>query len=114
MKKNKINEENMFEKYDDLFAEQDKQYDTNNTNRYAKKKSVRSEDVEYQRYVPKKDSPVDKNKRLVAIGITSFFVFGIAMFMLTNSASLREVPFFVIIGGFALISSFFRSTKRKK
>jgi len=114
MKKNKVNEENMFQKYDDLFAEQDKQYDTNNTNRYAKKKNVRSEDVEYQRYEPKKDEPEDKNKRLIAIAVSSFIIFGFVIYMMTSSATLREVPFFVIIGGFALISSFFRSTKRKK
>jgi len=114
MKKNKTNEENMFQKYDDLFAEQDEKYDTNNTSRYAKKKNVRSEDVEYQRYEPKKDKPVDQNKRLIAIVVSSFIIFGFTMFMMMNSATLREVPFFVIIGGFALLSSFFRSTKRKK
>ncbi|PKK96205.1 MAG: hypothetical protein CVV58_07585 [Tenericutes bacterium HGW-Tenericutes-3] len=113
MKKNEVNEENMFQKYDDLFADQDKKYDKNNTDRYAKKKNVRSEDVDYQRYVKKEKEPQTVNKNMFIVGVIVVLMFGFMIFAITNIEVLKEIPSMAIIGGLAIISTFFRKNKRK-
>ncbi len=113
MKKKETNEENMFQKYDDLFDQQDRKYDTNNSSRYAKKKNTRSEDVEYQRYEPKKTESTKVNKNIAYLLI--FVLLAVSLFTvgIIDLGFLREIPTFVIIGVIAVVASAFRKNKKK-
>ncbi len=106
-------EKNLYQKYDDLFDEQDKKYDQNNHDRYATKKNVRSEDVEYQRYEPKKDSSRDVSK-MVYIAIAVFTLsFGLIIYGVTNVGSITKIPTYVIFGIVAVVFSIIKKKKRK-
>jgi len=125
--KNKPNEEkNMFQKYDDLFVEQDQKYDKNNGNRYAKKTNVKSDDVEYQRYEQRQDAPVEdqdffdkrqvaqnkNNKKNVLSFLSIFISFGIMYAIYRSFGSTTSIPWvFLIIMFFSIISVFARIKK---
>jgi len=125
--KNKPNEEkNMFQKYDDLFDEQDQKYDKNNGNRYAKKTNVKSDDVEYQRYEQRQDAPVEdqdffdkrqvaqnkNNKKNVLSFLSIFISFGIMYAIYRSFGSTTSIPWvFLIIMFFSIISVFARIKK---
>ncbi len=125
MKNNPNEEKNMFQKYDDLFDEQDKKYDKNNGDRYAKKKNVRSEDVEYQRYETKKEVPTedqdffdkrqtaqDKNNKSVISAIISIFVLiGVLTAFMFLIRSSTTIPWFIV---FIAIGSVVSLLKRRK
>ncbi|MBU1093416.1 MAG: hypothetical protein KKH01_03025 [Firmicutes bacterium] len=116
----------MFQKYDDLFDEQDQKYDKNNGNRYAKKTNVKSDDVEYQRYEQRQDAPVEdqdffdkrqvaqnkNNKKNVLSFLSIFISFGIMYAIYRSFGSTTSIPWvFLIIMFFSIISVFARIKK---
>lgn len=111
--KNKPNEEkNIFQKYDDLFVEQDRKYDKNNTDRYKtnKKVSVPQDD---QAFFDKKQTDQTKNNKNAVIAVISVFVLvGFVGFFLYSTRLGITIPWFfmfIVVG--AVVSVIKKSKK---
>lgn len=111
--KNIPNEEkNIYQKYDDLFAEQDKKYDKNNGDRYkAKKISVPQDDQAFfdKREISQKRN--NKNAFNAAIGIFVFMgFFGFFLFSTRLGLTIPWVFMFIVVG---IVVSMVNKAKKK-
>ncbi|MCF7930157.1 MAG: hypothetical protein K9L02_01450 [Acholeplasmataceae bacterium] len=113
MKNNEKKEVNIFQKYDDLFVEQDKKYDKNNKDRYQtnKKVSVPQDD---QAFFDKKQTAQKNNNINAVVAVTGFFVMiGFIGFFLYATRLGITIPWFFMFIVVGVVMSVIKKAKKK-